>query len=77
MKMSLLRAGIALGTLALLVAASSILPSVLPPVVFRVVMLCGIAVIMSVSLNIINGFTGQFSIGHAGFQAVGAYSAAR
>ena len=25
------------------------------------------------SLNLINGFTGQFSIGHAGFMAVGAY----
>jgi branched-chain amino acid transport system permease protein len=29
-----------------------------------------------VSLNLINGFTGQFSIGHAGFMAVGAYSGA-
>ena len=28
------------------------------------------------SLNLINGFTGQFSIGHAGFLAVGAYSSA-
>ncbi len=29
-----------------------------------------------VSLNLINGFTGQFSIGHAGFMAVGAYASA-
>jgi branched-chain amino acid transport system permease protein len=29
-----------------------------------------------VSLNLINGFTGQFSIGHAGFMAIGAYSSA-
>ena len=28
------------------------------------------------SLNLVNGFTGQFSIGHAGFMAVGAYVAA-
>ena len=28
---------------------------------------------MSVSLNLINGYTGQFSLGHAGFMAVGAY----
>ena len=28
------------------------------------------------SLNLINGFTGQFSIGHAGFMAVGAYTSA-
>src|SRR3954463_6915851 len=34
---------------------------------------CGIAVILAVSLNIVNGFTGQFSIGHAGFMAIGAY----
>jgi len=36
----------------------------------------GVAIILAVSLNIVNGFTGQFSIGHAGFMAVGAYSAA-
>src|SRR5438105_1857031 len=35
---------------------------------------CGIAVILAVSLNIVNGFTGQFSIGHAGFMAIGAYA---
>ncbi len=34
----------------------------------------GVNVILAVSLNIINGMTGQFSIGHAGFMAVGAYS---
>ena len=33
----------------------------------------GINVIMAVSLNLINGYTGQFSLGHAGFMAVGAY----
>lgn len=37
---------------------------------------CGIAIIMAVSLNIVNGFTGQFAIGHAGFMAVGAYTGA-
>ncbi len=35
--------------------------------------LIAINVIMSVSLNLINGYTGQFSLGHAGFMAVGAY----
>ena len=39
-------------------------------------MLCGISITLAVSLNLINGFTGQFSIGHAGFMAVGAYSSA-
>jgi branched-chain amino acid transport system permease protein len=35
----------------------------------------GVNVILAVSLNIVNGMTGQFSIGHAGFMAVGAYVA--
>ncbi|MBY0307789.1 MAG: branched-chain amino acid ABC transporter permease, partial [Phycisphaerales bacterium] len=33
----------------------------------------GVFVMAAVSLNIVNGFTGQFSMGHAGFMAVGAY----
>jgi branched-chain amino acid transport system permease protein len=36
----------------------------------------GINIILAVSLNLINGYTGQFSLGHAGFMAVGAYAAA-
>jgi branched-chain amino acid transport system permease protein len=32
-----------------------------------------IAVVFAVSLNLINGITGQFSLGHMGFAAVGAY----
>ena len=36
-------------------------------------LIVGINVIMAVSLNLINGYTGQFSLGHAGFMAVGAY----
>ena len=39
-------------------------------------MLIGVNIILAVSLNLINGFTGQFSIGHAGFYAVGAYTSA-
>lgn len=37
---------------------------------------CGIAIILAVSLNLVNGHTGQFSMGHAGFMAVGAYASA-
>ncbi|MFL5321371.1 MAG: branched-chain amino acid ABC transporter permease [Myxococcaceae bacterium] len=37
----------------------------------------GIFIVLAVSLNIVNGMTGQFSIGHAGFMAVGAYIAAK
>lgn len=32
-----------------------------------------INIVMAASLNLINGYTGQFSLGHAGFMAVGAY----
>src|SRR6185436_5444260 len=41
-----------------------------------VLMTLTINVILAVSLNLITGFTGQFSIGHAGFMAVGAYTSA-
>lgn len=41
----------------------------------KILMDVGIAVLLAVSLNIVNGFTGQFSIGHAGFMAVGGYTA--
>lgn len=33
-----------------------------------------INIILAVSLSLINGFTGQLSLGHAGFMAVGAYA---
>ena len=33
-------------------------------------------IILALSLNLVNGFTGQFSIGHAGFMAAGAYVSA-
>jgi branched-chain amino acid transport system permease protein len=47
-----------------------------PPYYARLIVLAGINIILAVSLNLITGFTGQFSIGHAGFMAVGAYSSA-
>jgi len=46
----------------------------LPYYYAEILSLTGISVILAVSLNLITGFTGQFSIGHAGFMAVGAYS---
>jgi len=33
-----------------------------------------INIVLAVSLNLITGFTGQFSLGHAGFMAIGAYT---
>lgn len=38
--------------------------------------LCGIYIILALSMNLINGFTGLFSLGHAGFMAIGAYTVA-
>ena len=42
----------------------------------RIIVMMGINITLAVSLNIINGHAGQFSLGHAGFMAVGAYFAA-
>lgn len=41
----------------------------------RLIVLAGLYVTLAVSLNLINGITGQFSIGHAAFYQVGAYTA--
>jgi branched-chain amino acid transport system permease protein len=59
-----------------LVALNVLLPRVTNPYYFQVMMLVGINIVLAVSLNLVNGFTGQFSIGHAGFMAVGAYTSA-
>jgi branched-chain amino acid transport system permease protein len=42
----------------------------------RIIVLMGVNITLAVSLNIINGHAGQFSLGHAGFMAIGAYFAA-
>ncbi|MDD4856761.1 MAG: branched-chain amino acid ABC transporter permease [Candidatus Krumholzibacteria bacterium] len=46
------------------------------PYYFQIIMYIGINVILASSLNLINGFAGQFSLGHAGFMALGAYTSA-
>jgi branched-chain amino acid transport system permease protein len=35
----------------------------------------GINIVLCASLNLVNGYMGEFSVGHAGFMAVGAYAA--
>lgn len=42
--------------------------------VFNTMVTICVNIILAVSLNLVTGFTGQFSLGHAGFMAVGAYS---
>ncbi len=44
--------------------------------VASIVIYAGVNIVLAVSLNLVNGFTGQFSMGHAGFMAVGAYTSA-
>src|SRR5262252_6330344 len=63
-------------TLLALVVLDIVLPRVTNPYYFQVLMLIGINIVLAVSLDLVNGFTGQFSIGHAGFMAVGAYTSA-
>jgi len=41
--------------------------------ILRILNLCAIYTVLGLSMNLINGFTGLFSLGHAGFMAVGAY----
>ncbi|TYT22824.1 branched-chain amino acid ABC transporter permease [Dictyoglomus thermophilum] len=48
----------------------------LNPYFYQVLIFWGINSILAMSLNLINGFTGQFSIGHAGFMAAGGYLSA-
>jgi branched-chain amino acid transport system permease protein len=66
----------------LVLAASALaqgIGSVLPPscsYYASVLSLAGINAVLAVSLNLVNGITGQFSLGHAGFMAIGAYTSA-
>ena len=43
------------------------------PYYYDIIIGVGINIILAASLNLVNGYTGQFSLGHAGFMAVGAY----
>jgi branched-chain amino acid transport system permease protein len=56
----------------LLLAASNSLDSYK----IRILNLCAVYVVLGLSMNLINGFTGLFSLGHAGFIAIGAYTTA-
>jgi branched-chain amino acid transport system permease protein len=50
--------------------------AVAPPYPSIVLVNLLINVVLAVSLNVVNGFTGQFSLGHAGFMSIGAFAAA-
>jgi branched-chain amino acid transport system permease protein len=47
----------------------------IPATIYHLCILSGVSIIMAVSLNMVNGFTGQFSLGHAAFLGIGMYTA--
>ncbi len=60
--------------LCVLMVMLSILPFVVGQYFLYIASLIGIAVIGVLGLNILSGFTGQISLGHSAFVAIGAYS---
>lgn len=65
-----------LAAIALLALAESALPQLLNRYYETILVRILVAILAATSLQLVNGFTGQFSIGHAGFMAVGAYASA-
>ena len=61
------------GCLALLAAFLFLADRYFDSYVVQVINLIAVNAILAVSLNLIYGFTGMFSLGHAGFMAIGAY----
>ncbi len=61
----------------LLLVLSWLLPAsgLLNPYVVQILMYLGINMILTLSLNLVNGYMGEFSVGHAGFMGIGAYAA--
>ncbi|HTO68761.1 MAG TPA: branched-chain amino acid ABC transporter permease [Myxococcota bacterium] len=57
-------------------AALHFAPLALNPYFVTILARIGIAIVAAASLQLVNGFTGQFSIGHAGFMGLGAYASA-
>ncbi len=53
-----------------------ILVGVIDPFLEKIVLKICIDIILALGLNLITGITGQFSLGHAGFMAIGAYTSA-
>ncbi|MDR3590629.1 MAG: branched-chain amino acid ABC transporter permease [Negativicutes bacterium] len=64
-----------------LIAAVVVLAAVLPPFInndyiLRVLTIAGVFTILTLSLNLVTGYTGQFCLGWAAFYGIGAYTSA-
>src|SRR4051794_20863627 len=68
---------IGLGVLVVVLLLDFFLKSMIPDSSTRqLLMLAACNVLVALSLNVINGMAGQFSIGHAGFIGIGGYTSA-
>jgi branched-chain amino acid transport system permease protein len=73
MRKSLIVAAVFLFVLAVLIVCDTF--RLIDSYVTQIAMYIGINIILTVSLNLVNGYMGEFSVGHAAFMAVGAYAA--
>lgn len=78
MKKRLFKAGLVLISLVIFyfLVANLIAQRIITPYYASVIYWIGIYMILGLSLNLIVGLTGQLSLGHGGFMAIGAYSGA-
>lgn len=60
----------------ILIFGINFLTDYINPYYYQIIIYAGINIILATSLNLINGYTGQFSLGHAGFMAIGGYTSA-
>src|SRR6185436_9532725 len=58
------------------IALAWVLPSAIGRYYTQMLALAGIYAIVAQGLNLLTGYTGQASLGHAGFYAIGAYTGA-
>lgn len=65
---------VTIGILVLTILGLYLANRYLDPYKIRILNLSGIYVTLGLSMNLINGMTGMFSLGHAGFMAIGAYT---
>ena len=67
---------IILAVVAFLAAALAVVQNTLGDYLLSLISFVGIFAMLAVSLNLTNGFTGLFSLGHPAFMAIGGYTAA-